>query len=176
MLHTLHLQILPRENALPDSYDKAMKLIKDFLITPIVYHCCPNECVVFRGDLADSVTCPTCGAERYSRNKIPSKSFTYFPIGQRIVRMFESSVYSELIQAHASSLQDEPELVYDIQQSKVRKDAYGRDRIFKGDGRGIALSLCVDGVNPFYINRVQYSVSPCNVPFKCTLTSSISVQ
>ena len=53
MLHTLHHQILPCENALPDSYDEAMKLVKDFLITPIVHHCCPNDCMVFSGDLAD---------------------------------------------------------------------------------------------------------------------------
>ena len=116
--------------------------------------------MVFCGDFADSVICPTCGAERYSRNEIPSKSFTYFPIGPRIVCMFESPVYSELIQAHASSLQDEPELVYDIQQSEVRKEAYGSDGIFKGDGRGIALALCADGVNPFHVNRVQYSMCP----------------
>ena len=116
--------------------------------------------MVFRGDFADSVICPTCGAERYSRNNIPSKSFTYFPIGPRIVRMFESPVYSELIQTHASSLQDEPEIVCDIQQSTMWKEAYGSDGIFKGDGRGIALALCADGVNPFHINRVQYSMCP----------------
>ena len=69
-------------------------------------------------------------------------------------------MYSELIQAHASSLQDEPDLVYDIQQSTVWKEAYGSDGIFKGDGRGIALSLCADGVNPFHMNRVQYSMCP----------------
>lgn len=56
-LHTLHHQILPCENA--DSYDEAKKLIKDFLIKPVVYHCCPNDCVAYRGDFADSVICPT---------------------------------------------------------------------------------------------------------------------
>ena len=160
MLHTLHHQILPCENALSDSYDEAMKLIKDFLIKPVVYHCCPTDCVAYRGDFADSVICPTCGAERYSRNKIPAKSFTYFPIGPRIVRMFESSVYSELVQAHAFSLQDEPDVVYDIQHSTIWKEAYRSDGIFKGDGRGVSLAFCADGVNPFHINRVQYSMCP----------------
>lgn len=100
------------------------------------------------------------GAERYSRNKIPAKSFTYFPIGPRIVRMFESSVYSELIQAHAFSLQDEPDVVYDIQHSTIWKEAYRSDGIFKGDGRGVSLAFCADRVNPFHNNRVQYSMCP----------------
>ena len=100
MLYTLHYQILPSDNTLPDSYSEAMKLIKDYLIKP---NSCPNDCIAFRGEYADSVVCPKCGAERYIRNKIPSKSFTYFPIGPRIVRMFESPVYSKLIQAHAST-------------------------------------------------------------------------
>ena len=85
-------------------------------------------------------------------------------------------MYSEVIQSHASSLQDEPELVYVIQQSKVWKETYGSDGIFKGDGRGIALALCADRINPFHVNRVQYSVSPYNVPYKFTSTSSVSVQ
>ena len=32
--------------------------------------------------------------------------------------------------------------------------------MFKGDGRGISLTLCTDGVNPFAHNRVSYSMWP----------------
>lgn len=74
--------------------------------------------------------------------------------------MFESPVYSKLIQAHASTLQDAPNVVYDIHQSSLWKEAYKSDGIFKGDGRGISLAICADGVNPFHINHVQYSMCP----------------
>ena len=74
--------------------------------------------------------------------------------------MFEAPQLSALIQSHASSLHLESDIVYDIQQSAVWKEAYSKGGIFRGDPRGISLALCADGVNPFHINRVQYSMCP----------------
>ena len=42
-------EVLPPGNKLPSSYSSAMKLVEPFLIQPIVFHVCPNDCIVFRG-------------------------------------------------------------------------------------------------------------------------------
>ena len=160
MLCTLHYGTLPHGNLLPDSYDKAMAMIKEYVIKPVVYHCCPNDCITFRGDTADLTKCSKCGTDRYLRNKIPAKSFTYFPLKPRLIRMFETPRLSEMIQSHKESLDSSSDVVYDIQQSHAWKHAYSSDGPYRGDVRGISLALCADGVNPFHINRVQYSMCP----------------
>ena len=46
----LYLQchsILPENNLLPDSYEAGLKIIKPFLVEPVMYHACPNDCVLF---------------------------------------------------------------------------------------------------------------------------------
>lgn len=44
-----HNEILPHGNNLPSSYNDVMRVIEPFLIQPIVFHACPNDCVIFRG-------------------------------------------------------------------------------------------------------------------------------
>ena len=71
--------------------------------------------------------------------------------------MFETPRLSEMIQSHKTCL-DSPSDV--VQQSRVWKHAYSSDGLYQGDIRGVSLALCADGVNPFHINRVQYSMCP----------------
>ena len=149
MLYTLHHGTLPRGNLLPDSYDKAMAVIKEYVIKPVVYHCCPNDCITFRGDTADLIKCSKCGADRYLRGKIPAKSFTYFPLKPRLIRMFETPRRSEMIQSHKACLDSPSDMVYNIQQSRVWKHAYSSNGLYQGDVRGVSLASCADGVNPF---------------------------
>lgn len=47
-LHYLHNYILPQGNLLPSSYQEVYLCIKPFLIPEIVYHVCPNDCIIFR--------------------------------------------------------------------------------------------------------------------------------
>ena len=47
-LHYLHNYILPQGNLLPSSYQEAYQCIKPFSIPEIVYHVCPNDCIIFR--------------------------------------------------------------------------------------------------------------------------------
>ena len=160
LLYTLHHQLLPHGNCIPDSYDGAMRVVGDCLVKPKIVQCCPNDCVAFQGELADLVRCPKCGSQRYVRNKVPAKSFTYLPIGPRLVRLFQNPSVSEMIQSHSSYLKENTGTVFDIQQSRAWKKAYSSDGIFEGDARGLSLALCADGVNPFHGNHVQYSMCP----------------
>ena len=62
------------------------------------------------------------------------------------------------MQAHG--LLSDSENTLDIHDAPVWKQAFKPDGIFKGDPRGIGLSLCTDGVNPFSHQQVTYSMWP----------------
>lgn len=160
ILELQHHHILPHGNILPDSYRSAMKLVNDFLIQPLVFDVCPNDCIIFRGDAAYMENCPHCGANRYkpTGKEIPVRRFYYLPIGPRLERIFGTSNFAQLIQAHRVSLG--PSTMFDVHDSPVWKSAYSDTGIFKGDPRGIALGLCTDGVNPFSHLRCTYSMWP----------------
>ncbi len=49
MLWMEHSSTLPSGNLLPCSYTDLLKLVEPYLIKPVIFHCCPKDCVVFRG-------------------------------------------------------------------------------------------------------------------------------
>ena len=63
-----HSSALPPDNLLPCSYTDLIKLVEPFLIKPIIFHCCPNDCLVFRGNYANAKVCPHCSSSRYKPN------------------------------------------------------------------------------------------------------------
>ena len=161
LLRYTHRFILPPDNLLPDSYESAMKLVEPFLVKPLTFHCCPNDCVIFRGENLHSEECPVCHAKRYisGSSSVAVKRFIYLPIGPRLIRLFGTPNLACIVQSHSSSNCTDGTM-FDIHQSPIWKRAYSRDGIFCGDKRGIALSFCTNGVNPFSHNRVAYSMWP----------------
>lgn len=87
---------------------------------------------------------------------------------------FSDTTVSKLLQSHLASEEeeeraDDPE-VSDLHQSEAWITSYSENGQFQGDPRGIALSLCVDGMNPFSKEKVSYSMWPItlnvlNLPF-----------
>ena len=57
-------------------------------------------------------------------------------------------------------MSDESNEMFDIHDSPCWKEEYSNEGTFRGDFRGVAVSLSVDGVNPFSIQRVSYSMWP----------------
>lgn len=156
ILHLQHHCILPSDNLLPGNYKDAMKIVQPFLIKPITFDACINDCIVYRNKYSTSLTCPYCQAPRYKYATTPAKKFAYLPIRPRLERLFGTASLSQLIQAHNNPKSE----MSDIQDSPVWKEAYSSNGIFNGDLRGIGLSLCTDGVNPFSHLRVTYSMWP----------------
>ena len=99
ILHMQHHSILPQPNLLPDSYSSALSLIEPFLIKPLEYDVCRNDCVIFRGEHATLVECPVCGSDRYK--DIPFRCFRYLPVGPQLERLFGTASLVQLVQAHA---------------------------------------------------------------------------
>jgi hypothetical protein len=162
ILHMQHHKILPQPNFLPDSYSAALRIIEPFLVQPLVFDVCPNDCIIFRGTYATLTECPICNAQRYKRNKIPCRRFQYLPVGPRLERLFGTTNLAQLVQAHIDrcGICTTDSILSDIHSSPAWAATYSKDGIFKGDARGISFGLCTDGVNPFSHLRTSYSMIP----------------
>ena len=154
--------ILPQDNLLPKSYKEAYQLIKPFLIPEIIFHVCPNDCIFFRGEYKDNLRCPKCNSPRFKTGKIPTRTFHYLPLGPRLARNFGTKDISCILQSHSG---EKPLLgndgnMNDIHDSPTWKTAFSENGTFKGDPRGVGLSLCLDGLNPWSKNKANYSMWP----------------
>ena len=158
MLKLQH-EILPIRNLLPNTYQSAHRMIDSFLVKPIVFHACPNDCILYRKQYANDKVCPKCATCRYKRSNIPFRKFIYLPLGPRLIRRFKNKRSAEELQSHlVGSVAKEK--MFDIHDSPVWAEVYSDDGIFQGDNRGISLGFCTDGVNPFNHTKVTYSMWP----------------
>lgn len=71
LLSILHNYLLPRDNTLPGlptNYTSAIKMLKPYLSPLKEFHCCVNDCLIFRdcfsGNYSDLKQCPYCGENR----------------------------------------------------------------------------------------------------------------
>lgn len=158
--------ILPEGNLLPTSYQAAYKIIRPYLDPEIVFDVCQNDCILFRGEYKDIVTCPKCKESRFKAGNIPKRTFHYLPLGPRLVRNYGTKDISYLLQSHGGencgqgSRDQGTDSMNDIHDAPKWKEAFSTDGTFKGDPRGIGLSLCLDGLNPWSKNKANYSMWP----------------
>ncbi len=164
LLFLMHTFLLPSGNALPASYSAAVSLIRSFLLPVHDYHCCVNDCVIYRNTgtslYKDLTECPVCEEPRYHPGtSIPRKRFKYIPPGQHLTRMYGNAVTSQLLQSHYAETGTK-ESIARLHESPAWKGWYGKDGIYDKNPRAVSLSLCLDGVNPFAKERTTYSMWP----------------
>ena len=165
LLYILHTFILPNDNCLPQSYADILKKMQPFLSPVKDYHCCVNDCVLFRdsgaAEYATLLMCPKCGEDRYEQGtSIPRKRFKYFPLENRVRRLFSDPNMSRLLQNHASSDSPSSNVITDIHQSQAWRSWYSPTGMFAGDSRSLSFAVCMDGLNPFSREKNTYSVCP----------------
>lgn len=161
LLNLLHTHILPPGNLLPSSYKEATKLLRPYLSPVKDYHCCINDCIIYRdysmGKFSHLTSCPMCGEPRFkSDNKSPRKRFKFLSVVTRVKRSFSNSSTSVLMKSHIESDADPR----GIHASPAWKEWYAKDGMFGGDSRAISFALCADGLNPFAIEKTKYSMCP----------------
>ena len=144
------------------SYQEAYKVIKPHLVTVVIFDVCSNDCILFKGEFKDSVTCPKCNESRFKAGNIPRRRFHYQPVGPRLVLNFGTSNISFIFQSHAveRNTLENGGTMCDIQDSPVWKEAYSATGTFKGDPRGVGLSICLDRLNPLSKNKANYFMWP----------------
>ena len=165
LLILLHDYILPKGNNLPRSYEDAIKLIKEPLSPIKEYHCCVNDCVVFRktstGDYETLSKCPRCEEDRYLPDTtIPRKRFKYMPIETRVRRLFSDAQVSKLLQTHCVPDSEPSDVIDTIHKSEAWTSWYKSNGMFKGNCRALSFALCMDGLNPFAQEKTAYSTCP----------------
>lgn len=164
LLYILHNFLLPSGNLLPASYAQAFSLIQSLLVPVQEYHCCVNDCILYRDSYSKLSHCPKCGEAHFSEGgKVARKRFKYIPLGPRIRLYFSSARISQLLQSNIKPSNSND--IHDIQQSDAWKSWYASKGVFHGDPRGLALALCLDGTNPFSKEKNAYSMWPITVSF-----------
>jgi len=68
LLALIH-DMLPKENVLPNSTDEVKKFLKQFGFGYDVIHACKNDCILYRKQYEDSVSCPRCSESRWEKDK-----------------------------------------------------------------------------------------------------------
>ena len=186
LLCLFHKHILPDGNTLPKGYRDAQKILQNCITPTNEYHCCVNDCVVFRDSESEKYAqlqqCPKCKEPCYKIGSkgIPRKRFIHIPLEPRLRRMFSQKETARLFQKRSQQPNDNDMQFISlstIHESSAWKEWYKNDGIFDGDERAVALGICADGVNPFAKEKNSYSMwpivlFPLNFPAKIRKSSS----
>jgi hypothetical protein len=154
-------ELLPKGNKLPKSHLKGNKLIRTLGLNYKLIHACRNGCCLFRGDLAEALTCPKCGEQRYRSENSgrAAKILRHFPLIPRLLRMYRCKEIAELNKWHTSrkDMHGNMECVPD---SKAWKHINALYPEFAAEERNVRLGLATDGVNPFSNQSLSHSTWP----------------
>ena len=161
------LQILTLQypkSSIPMNYDEALSIIGRLGLGYDTIHVCPNNCVLFRKQLAKLDNCLKCKASRWKdadgRRQILEKVLRHFPLIPRLQRMFISKEQSEEVQWHKLKRQPvEGELSHPA-DGEAWKHFDRKFPKFAADARNIRLGLATDGFNPYGNMRNSYSMWP----------------
>lgn len=124
-------------------------------------HVCPNDCVVYVGELKDKDVCPRaqCALPRFKTDILQRKSgirsFSYCSVKNFLEARFKCSNIAQVMTSYGGA-------IVDMQQQTVIKDIT-ETTVWKKWTQGekkIVLALNTDGVNPFHSQNVQYSFWP----------------
>ena len=181
LLRILHEFLLPNGNNLPTNYSKALSLIQPFLSPVKEYHCCVNDCIIFRnsttGKYEKLTKCPECDKDRFEpESTVPRKQFKYLPLETRLQRFFGNPETSKLLQSHYN-FDSKHTVISSIHESEAWKSWFGSNGIFEGDCRAMSFAICMDGLNPFAQEKCVYSMwpiflVPLNLPHHLRMKSS----
>lgn len=165
LLLLLHTFFLPCGNKLPSTYSKAHKLLEPYLSPVTEYHCCINDCIVYRnssaGQFANHHFCPVCDESRFQSDGVtPQKRFKYISVSSRLRRMYSNGKTSELMQQHLNPFCESQSILPNLHSSTAWKEWFDAKGMFKGDSRSVSFALCTDGLNPFTHEKTQYSMWP----------------
>lgn len=166
-LLTLVHDMLPEDNVLPKSTDEMKRFLKMFGFGYDSIHACKNDCILYRNEYEDLVTCPRCSESRWEKDKhtgedkkgIPAKVLRYFPIKDRFRRMFRSPRLAEALCWHSTNATEDGTMRHPV-DSLTWGQINDKFPEFAADARNLRLGLSTDGMNPFSIQNTKYSTWP----------------
>ena len=168
--------LLPEGHCVPDTLEKAQKVVRDLGLDYEKIHACINDCVLFRKEYADMDTCPTSGESRWKtsnsdekegscsddaapKRRVPQKILRYFPVTPRLQRLYMRANTSEYMRWHKEGLVEDGKIRHPA-NSMAWKHVDQQFEDFSLDPRNVRLGLASDGFNPFWMLNVTYTTWP----------------
>lgn len=165
MLLLMHL-LLPEGNQVPSSAYRAKKTLVALGMEYEKIHACPNDCILYRDDNVDAISCPTCGVSRWKlgddgeeRVDVPAKVLWYFPPIPRFKKMFQLASTAKSLIWHDNERVKDDKMRHpaDSPTWKMVDDQWPS---FGADPRNLRLALSSDGFNPHSTLSSKYSCWP----------------
>ncbi|KAK1683137.1 hypothetical protein QYE76_043985 [Lolium multiflorum] len=165
---------------LPKSFYEVKQYIKVLGLGYEKIDFCKNNCALFWMEYNDLDECPVCKESRWKhdgaggKKKIPWKVLRYFPLVQRLQRLFASEQTSRETRWHKEILTPDPDLLRHPADGDEWKQFDLDHPDFAADPRNLRLGLATDGFNPFGNMSNSYSMWPVLVtpynqaPWTCT--------
>ncbi|XP_074351755.1 uncharacterized protein LOC141690896 [Apium graveolens] len=144
---------LPKDHVLAGSMYEVKKTLTDLGLEYVKIHACPNDCVLYRGPAAESLSeCPKCHLSRWKIGKygkvrvnVPAKVMWYFQIIPRFKRLFKSAVTAKLMSWHAENRSKDGKMRHPS-DSPAWRNVDCRWPEFGSEARNIRLGLAADDV------------------------------
>ena len=94
---------------IPSSFYEAKKIITKLRLNYTKIHACPNDCMLYWGEDENKETCKRCQSSRWKervvgKKKQPAKVLRYFPLKQRLQRLFMSTKTAEHMRWHITGI------------------------------------------------------------------------
>ncbi|KAH7837914.1 hypothetical protein Vadar_019504 [Vaccinium darrowii] len=147
--------MLPISNELPSSMYEAGKTFAALGMEYEKIHACPFDCVLYRKELKDETSCPTCQTSRWKlkknstevRTSVPAKVLWYFSPIPRFRKMYNSIETAENLTWHANERESDGLLRHPADSLSWKLvDNMWPD--FAAEPRNLRLALSTDGINP----------------------------
>ncbi|KAL4016784.1 hypothetical protein IC575_024441 [Cucumis melo] len=160
-------ELLPENNKMLISMYEAKKTLTTLGLSYQKIDACPNDCCLYRKDLADISRCPKCNTSRWKTSKnsneeikgVAAKQLWYFPIVPRFLRMFKNSEYAKHLCWHANDRKVDGVLRHPADTPSWRLvDHLWPD--FGSEPRNLRLGFSTDGINSYGDLSTKYSCWP----------------
>ena len=148
------------DNTLPKNHYEAKNILCPVGMEYQKIHACPNDCILYRNELAKMRSCLTCGVSRYkvksdecsddatTYKDRPAKVCWHLPVVLRFKRLFANAHDAKNLTWHADGRIKDGLLCHlaDYLQWKTIDDLYLE---FGQDPRNLRVGLASDEMNPF---------------------------
>ena len=163
-------EIVPKENLIAESFYETKRMVRGLGLPVEKIHCCPNGCMIYWGEDLNKTLCRFYDHPRFKKNNdtngkgrkktdIPFKKMYYFPLKDRLLRLYSSKATANEMRWHAEHVVED-NVMQHSSDSIAWKHFNDVHPDFAIEIRNVRLGLCTDGFQPFGQSGQQYSCWP----------------
>ncbi|XP_058005408.1 uncharacterized protein LOC131181377 [Hevea brasiliensis] len=155
----------------------AKKLVQALGLPVEKIHCCTNGCMLYWDEDSELTNCKFCDHPRFKQHSrgssnfqtnVPHKKMYYFPLTQRLQRLYASNATAKEMRWHAEH-DHKDGVMRHCSDATTWKHFNKTHPSFAAEVWNVRLGLCTDGFQPFGQSGQQYSswpviVTPYNFP------------